>query len=60
MIHQECAGNQSYLDVKSAHSTTDRRRDGVDSVDCYASNGLSRLDVEYVERVDGETAQERQ
>jgi hypothetical protein len=54
MIHQECAGNQSYLDVKSAHSTTDRQRDGVDSVDCYASNRLSRLDVEYVERVDGE------
>jgi hypothetical protein len=60
MIHQECAGNQSYLAVQSAHSTADRRRDGADSVDCYVSDRSSRLDVDYVERVDGETAQERQ
>jgi hypothetical protein len=60
MIHRECAGNQSYLAVLSAHSTADRRRDGTDSVDCYVSDRLSRLDVEYAERVDGETAQERQ
>jgi hypothetical protein len=57
MIHLECAGNQSYLDVESAHSTIDRRRDAVDSVDCYASMRSSRLDRDYAERVDGETAQ---
>jgi hypothetical protein len=58
MIHQECAGTQSYLDVEFAHSTIDRRRDGDDSVDCYASTRSSRLDREYAERVDGETAQD--
>ena len=37
---------------------TDRRRDGSDSVDCYASERSSRLDRKYVERVDGEIAQD--
>jgi hypothetical protein len=58
IVRLECAGKKSYLYVESAHSTTGRRRDGSDSVDCYASERSSRLDREYVERVDGETAQD--
>lgn len=58
IVQLECAGKKSYLYVECAHSTTGRRRDGSDSVDCYASERSSRLDREYVERVDGETAQD--
>jgi hypothetical protein len=58
IVQLECAGKKSYIYVESAHSTTGRRRDGSDSVDCYASERSSRLDLEYVERVDGETAQD--
>ena len=57
-VQLECAGKESYLSVESAHSMTDRRRDGAESVDCYVSERSSRLDRKYVERVDGEIAQD--
>lgn len=56
MIQLECAGKKTYVLLEAAHSINSRQRDVLDSVDCYATEKSSRLDRNYVERVDGDRA----